>query len=307
MRGVIACFAGVAAVAGAQSSMALDGERQRISYVVGADLGESMEAVGPDLDFVTFEQALGHALDGGEPLVTDAEAQQIGQLVMQHIAYRNGQPLPGLPPGMPPPELDRSKVGLVVASDAARSLAGVREELDPAAVVAGARDRIEGHPLRIESTEAERLRQTLSMRVQQRQFSSQMELAQRNREEGRAFLERNRQADGVNSTPSGLQYAVLRQGTGPRPVPSNRVRVHYHGTLLDGTVFDSSIERGQPAEFSLGQVIAGWTEGVSLMPVGSKYRFWIPGHLGYGAAGSPGGPIGPDATLVFDVELLNIL
>jgi len=111
----------------------------------------------------------------------------------------------------------------------------------------------------------------------------------------------------VFTTPSGLQYMVLRQGAGERPQPSDRVRVNYHGTLLDGTVFDSSYERGQPAEFALDQVIPGWTEGVALMPVGGKYRFWIPGELAYGAKGTPGGPIGPNATLVFDVELMAVL
>ncbi|MGO1892107.1 MAG: FKBP-type peptidyl-prolyl cis-trans isomerase [Luteimonas sp.] len=101
--------------------------------------------------------------------------------------------------------------------------------------------------------------------------------------------------------------ARLEFGSGQRPLPRSRVRVHYHGTLLDGTVFDSSYDRNQPAEFSLGQVIPGWTEGVALMPVGAKYRFWIPGQLGYGASGTSGGPIGPNATLVFDIELLDVL
>ena len=100
---------------------------------------------------------------------------------------------------------------------------------------------------------------------------------------------------------------VLRQGAGKRPMASDRVRVQYSGRLLDGTVFDSTYERGnKPAEFSLGQVIAGWTEGLMLMPIGAKYRFWIPGELAYGQSGSPPS-IGPNATLTFDVELLDVL
>jgi FKBP-type peptidyl-prolyl cis-trans isomerase FkpA len=98
---------------------------------------------------------------------------------------------------------------------------------------------------------------------------------------------------------------VLRQGSGARPRPSDRVRVNYRGTLLDGTVFDSSEQHGGPAEFGLDQVIAGWTEGVSMMPIGGKYRFWIPADLAYGKQGNPS--IGPNSTLVFDVELLDIL
>jgi FKBP-type peptidyl-prolyl cis-trans isomerase FkpA len=100
---------------------------------------------------------------------------------------------------------------------------------------------------------------------------------------------------------------VLRQGSGARPKPTDHVTVNYKGTLLDGTKFDSSYDRPQPPEpFALDQVIPGWSEGVSLMPVGAKYRFWIPSDLGYGDKGTPGGPIGPNATLVFDVELLGI-
>ena len=107
------------------------------------------------------------------------------------------------------------------------------------------------------------------------------------------------------TTASGLQYMVLRQGAGLRPKPTDKVRVNYEGKLLDGKVFDSSYERGQPAEFSLTQVIAGWSEGVALMPVGGKYRFWVPADIAYGEQGPP--DIGPNATLQFDVELLDIV
>src|SRR5690606_10297786 len=124
-------------------------------------------------------------------------------------------------------------------------------------------------------------------------------LAATNKEEGEAFLAENRQKKGVFTTGSGLQYMVLRQGAGQRPRASDRVRVSDEGSVLDGTVFDSSYERGQPAEFALQQVVPGWTEGLQLMPVGAKYRSWIPGELGYGRNGTPGGLIGPNATLVF--------
>jgi FKBP-type peptidyl-prolyl cis-trans isomerase FkpA len=128
----------------------------------------------------------------------------------------------------------------------------------------------------------------------------------KNQTEGAEFLAKNKAVKGVFSTPSGLQYMVLRQGAGVRPKTTDRVRVNYQGALLNGTVFDSSYDRGQPTEFALNQVITGWTEGLSLMPVGAKYRFWIPGELAYGAKGTPDGTIGPNSTLVFDVELLAI-
>jgi FKBP-type peptidyl-prolyl cis-trans isomerase len=124
--------------------------------------------------------------------------------------------------------------------------------------------------------------------------------------EGRAFLEKNRQEPGVQVTPSGLQYRVVTMGTGPKPTsPTDRVRVHYEGTLLDGTVFDSSFARGQDISFGLNQVIPGWTEGVQLMPVGSKFIFYIPSDLAYGDRGA-GASIPPGSTLIFTVELFGI-
>jgi len=124
--------------------------------------------------------------------------------------------------------------------------------------------------------------------------------------EGETFLAENRSKYGVYETPSGLQYMILREGNGQRPSATDVVRVHYEGRLLDGTVFDSSFQRGEPVEFPLNHVIPGWTEGVQLMPVGSKYRFFIPYNLGYGEQGA-GGVIPPFAVLIFDVELLQIL
>lgn len=124
-------------------------------------------------------------------------------------------------------------------------------------------------------------------------------------EEGRKFLEENAQREEVTTTASGLQYEVLQQGAGPQPDANDKVTVHYKGTLIDGTVFDSSYDRGQPATFGLGQVIRGWTEGLQLMNEGSKYKLYIPYELGYGARGA-GGQIPAYATLIFEVELLSV-
>lgn len=126
-----------------------------------------------------------------------------------------------------------------------------------------------------------------------------------NLEAGKAFLSSNAGKEGVVVTPRGLQYLVLNQGDGPLPGLSDTVRVHYHGMLIDGTVFDSSVERGQPISFALTRVIPGWTEALQLMPVGSKYRLFIPYHLAYGS--KPAGPlIKPYSALIFEVELLGI-
>ncbi|MEM7697499.1 MAG: FKBP-type peptidyl-prolyl cis-trans isomerase, partial [Verrucomicrobiota bacterium] len=119
------------------------------------------------------------------------------------------------------------------------------------------------------------------------------------------FLEDNAKKDGVTTTSSGLQYEVITEGDGAKPAATDTVTVHYHGTLIDGTVFDSSVERGQPTSFPLNRVISGWTEGLQLMPTGSKYRFTIPSDLAYGDRGA-GTDIPPGATLVFEVELIKI-
>jgi len=135
--------------------------------------------------------------------------------------------------------------------------------------------------------------------------TAQAEAATKTKAEAKAFLEKNAKEKGVVTTASGLQYKIIKEGQGPKPTDTSTVSVNYNGTLLDGTVFDSSIERGQPAEFPLNRVIKGWTEGIQLMSVGSKYKFWIPSELAYGDNGA-GGKIKPGALLVFDVELLAI-
>ena len=121
---------------------------------------------------------------------------------------------------------------------------------------------------------------------------------------GEDFLAANKSKEGVVALESGLQYQVLTMGQGKQPLPTNTVTCHYHGTLIDGTVFDSSVQRGQPASFPLNQVITGWTEGLQLMPVGSKFRFFIPPHLGYGNR-QISAQIGANSTLIFDVELIS--
>ena len=129
---------------------------------------------------------------------------------------------------------------------------------------------------------------------------------EKNLNEGRAFLNNNKNAPGVVSLPSGLQYKVITQGTGPKPSATDKVTVHYHGMLINGTVFESSVERNQPIELNVNLVIAGWTEALQLMPVGSKWILYIPSELGYGENPRLGGPIEPNSALIFEVELISI-
>jgi len=141
--------------------------------------------------------------------------------------------------------------------------------------------------------------------MQKRQAEKMKAMYGKNIDEGEKFLSENKKRDGVQETTSGLQYEVITQGTGPKPGPTDVVKVHYTGTLLDSTKFDSSVDRGEPASFGVNQVIKGWQEAIQLMPVGSKYKFYIPYELAYGEQGQ--GPIPPYSTLVFEVELLDIV
>lgn len=144
----------------------------------------------------------------------------------------------------------------------------------------------------------------MSAKFQEAKQQQVTELANTNAEAGRTYLAENGEREGVTTTATGLQYEVMTQGDGASPTAEDTVRVHYHGTLIDGTVFDSSVERGEPAEFPLNRVISGWTEGVQLMSVGSKYKFYIPSDLAYGPRET--GKIKPNSTLIFEVELLGI-
>ena len=136
--------------------------------------------------------------------------------------------------------------------------------------------------------------------------SIQAQMLQKNKEEGEAFLAENKKNPKVVTLPSGLQYEILTQGNGPKPKATDRVRCHYHGTLINGQVFDSSVERGQPAVFGVSQVIPGWVEALQLMPVGSRWKLFIPSNLAYGEQGA-GDSIAPNSALIFEVELIGIV
>lgn len=169
------------------------------------------------------------------------------------------------------------------------------------AVIAGIRDAFSGTASQVSP---EQLNASFAVIRGQMQAEAQRK-AEAAAGEGKAFLAKNAEREGVTTLPSGLQYEVLTAGEGAKPGAEDHVRTHYHGTLVDGTVFDSSYQRGQPAEFPVGGVIAGWTEALQLMPAGSKWRLYVPSELAYGAQGV--GSIPPHSVLVFDVELLDVL
>lgn len=163
-----------------------------------------------------------------------------------------------------------------------------------------------GNNLQVSPAEAQQVLEAFFTELEAKQQAAAAEAGKAAREEGEKFLAENAKKPGVTVTASGLQYEVLTEGTGKQPKASDTVSCHYHGTLIDGTVFDSSYQRGEACEFGLRQVIAGWTEGVQLMKEGAKYRFYIPYNLAYGERGA-GQSIPPYSALIFDVELLKVL
>jgi len=201
-------------------------------------------------------------------------------------------------------ETDAQKIGYIIGMDIGNSLKEQGADIDLDSLVEAVRATYEGKPLAMTPEEAATIREDY---IAKRRAAAEAERAAAGAENAAAgdkFLLENRQKEGVKITDSGLQYKVITMGDGPKPKATDRVTVNYRGTLLDGTEFDSSYSRNQPMTFQLDQVIPGWTEGVQLMPVGSKFEFYVPANLAYGAKGA--GPIGPNSTLIFDVELLSI-
>ncbi|MDP5172301.1 MAG: FKBP-type peptidyl-prolyl cis-trans isomerase [Bacteroidia bacterium] len=199
----------------------------------------------------------------------------------------------------------QDSISYMLGADLAKNLSSQGMVLSADFVSQGMADIFEGKESLFNEATSQELMTAFQNEMRGAQMKKAQEAAAENVAAGEAFLAENAQKEGVKTTESGLQYEVITEGTGAKPLATNVVEVHYEGRLLDGTIFDSSYQRGQPATFPLNRVIAGWTEGLQLMPVGSKYRLYIPSSLGYGPQGSPP-TIGPGATLVFDVELISI-
>ena len=200
---------------------------------------------------------------------------------------------------------NKEKISYIIGRDMAANLSKQGLEIDPELFLKGMKEAMAGQSSALTPEDAQAAMLELQQLMQSRQATSHSRIGEINQQEGAAFLAENKNKEGVITLPSGLQYMVLQEGSGKTPGKADRVTTHYHGTLIDGTVFDSSYERGQPATFPVSGVISGWTEALTKMKEGSKWRLFLPADLAYGAQGA-GEDIGPNATLIFDVELISV-
>lgn len=202
-------------------------------------------------------------------------------------------------------ETQIDKISYIIGEDIGNSILKEGYDLNLSVLLEAIKMAAEGKSENLMTeTEKNNVMQKWQAEQQAKKQSQIAEQSRQARKQGEDFLRNNRLQPNVTETPSGLQYTILQEGVGQKPLSTDKVRVHYHGTLLNGTVFDSSVQRGESIVFPLNQVIAGWTEGVQLMNVGSKYRFYIPADLAYGD--QPVGNIPAGSTLIFEVELLGI-
>ena len=205
-------------------------------------------------------------------------------------------------PGLP---TEKEQVSYTIGMAMGKQLTEIKDEVNLDTVVKALRSQMAAEKMLITDEQASEIMESFGQKMQAKQIAKMMADAKANQEKGDKFLAENGKKDGVVTTASGLQYQVLTTGKGAKPSPNDGVKVHYKGTLMDGTEFDSSYKRKEPAVMPLQGVIPGWAEGLQLMPVGSKYKFWIPAKLAYGEQAPP--MIGPNQMLTFEVELLEIV
>jgi FKBP-type peptidyl-prolyl cis-trans isomerase FklB len=200
----------------------------------------------------------------------------------------------------------KEKASYAIGMNIGKNLKRDSVEIDPAVLSRGLRDALAGNKLLLTDDEAKAALTALQAEVRATEEAKLKAVALENKRAGDAFLAANKTKEGVVTLPSGLEYKIIKEGTGPKPTADDTVLCHYRGTLVDNTEFDSSYKRNEPLKIPVGGVIKGWTEAIQLMPVGSKWQLFIPSDLAYGERGAPGSPIGPNSTLIFEVELISI-
>lgn len=241
--------------------------------------------------------AAGLLAAGCQPV--DKSASKPGQAKPQAAAAK-GDAIPGL-------ATEKEQASYMIGMDIAKTMEIAKDEVDVDTMAKAIKTVLSGGKPLMTDEQAQKVREAFGAKMQAKQMAEVTAKAKKNADDGEKFLAENTKKPGVKTTASGVQYQVITEGKGPKPTAEDVVKVHYKGTQLNGKVFDSSYDRGEPAMIPLGGVVPGWREGLLLMPVGSKYTLWIPGRMAYGENVPPGAPIGPNETLVFEVELLDIV
>lgn len=267
------------------------------SYAIGQSIGMQIVDVGGVLDLDALVKSLREAAEG-KPSTMKEDAMKATLSTFQSYVQDKQAAESKTPPVKVGELKDKDKVSYAIGQYFGMSLKALAPELDMDLLAKSFTGSAKGEKTKLNPVEAQKTVQSYLGGIEKKQ-------GEKNKGVGETFLEENKKKDGVKTTASGLQYKVLKEGTGPKPPsPSTEVEVHYEGRLLDGTVFDSSIKRGETATFALNQVIPGWTEGLQLMPEGSKWELYIPSAMAYGERGNPRIP--PNSALIFQVELIKI-
>jgi len=289
-----ACNSDGASSGNAQLSTAKDS----MSYAIGNYLAQNMEMQGMTLNATQVQKGFENQIN--KTGISNDEARAMIEKFQMESMLRSRDPAAKDKPF----SFSTDSLSEAIGQDFSLQMETMGMELDANMFGKGTQDYTNGSPI-LDSLAVVAQINNFSTVMQAKTMEKMKVEGEANKITGQTFLEENAKKAGIKTTDSGLQYEVMTKGSGKKPSATEQVEVHYHGTLLDGTVFDSSVDRGQTATFFLNQVIPGWTEGVQLMNKGSKFRFFIPSNLAYAERGSPPN-IGPNAALIFEVELIDI-
>ena len=279
-----------------RGSSTMSSQIDSISYAVGADLTKQLKGFGMDINAALLTKGCN---DLYQETSDHVAATAIIRAFSKELNPRRGKPFTKEDPS----SVNADSLSYALGIDYCKRFKEVDMEMNTTLFGLGISEASSDQPKLTEEQVKVQI-QSLNVVMQAKAQEKKKAEGGKNLAEGQAFLETNGKKEGIKTTPSGLQYKVLQAGKGAKPVASNKVTVHYEGKLLDGTIFDSSIKRGEPIEFGLTAVIKGWTEGLQLMNPGAKFQFYIPADLAYGERGSPPN-IGSNAALIFDIELIS--